>query len=506
MNKYFAQLSLIAIFLTACGSAEPLPPPSATVTQTITLSQTPRPTQTDIPTATPYSPLQTDGPYLLFTFDNQNSPLKNFTIMDADGSGRKQFQLPNDGYIRQLNMSVSPDGKQLAYFTGSIEEPYDITLNLLNLSDGTTRPISNLLAPNFPANVEPIVKTMVLGDPPIYDSQCFGDMECRTLLVQRELTNSIFSFDWSPDSQSIAFAAQMESPSSNIYIYTLGDKTIHQLTHESENIYWLDWAPNGERILYEICSTPGMGYEGRTLHVTDLQGITSSINDEHLYRLRWGENDWLTEDIYLLDHPNDTDEPPIYDLMTVNTETRQFEKIWPYSVEYFAIDKENQTIVLIHKNHPTRSETFQEGIYIVDRNGNYSKISDVGYYFLLFEGQKPYPIFLQDYNDQIHAISDDGSIKALPWSSILQVSPNGNLFLIKEAHQLVLYDDSYRLVKSWEMADESYDITWSPDSLSMFIFTNLNVYHLAVSEEEPHLLIENCPTDHCKPARFVWLP
>jgi Tol biopolymer transport system component len=333
VNKYLTHLLLIAILLTACGPAVHPSLPIVTVTQTITPSQTPRPTQTVIPTETPFPSLKTEGPYLLFTYDN-----KNFTIMNADGSGRKQFQLPNDGYIHQLNMSVSPDGKQLAYFTGSIEEPYDITLNLLNLSDETTQPISNLLAQDFPANLEPIVETMVLGDPPNYDSDCFQSMECRRSLVERELINSLFVFDWSPDSQSIAFTAQIDEPSSDIYVYSIQDKTIYQLTNEPQNIYWLDWAPNGKRILYEICSTPGTGYEGRTLHVTDFEGKTVFVDDESLYYQRWGESGWLTENLYLFDHPNDTDKPPIYDLMIVNTDTGQLKEIWPYSLDAYAVN------------------------------------------------------------------------------------------------------------------------------------------------------------------------
>src|SRR5687768_1971662 len=80
-------------------------------------------------TTTPYPPLQTQGPYLLFMRDQ-----KNLTIMDANGSGSKPIQLPEDGYIaaqRDLSFenAVSPDGKWLAYFTGSIQEPYNLALN-----------------------------------------------------------------------------------------------------------------------------------------------------------------------------------------------------------------------------------------------------------------------------------------------------------------------------------------------------------------------------------------
>src|SRR5262249_36684916 len=110
---------------------------------------TPFPTPSARPTITPYPPLQTQGPYLLFAHDN-----KNLILMDADGGGRKQIRLSGDGYIGwDIKNSVSPDGKWIAYFTGSTDEPYDLTLNLLDTEDETTFPVVALLAPGYPENL-----------------------------------------------------------------------------------------------------------------------------------------------------------------------------------------------------------------------------------------------------------------------------------------------------------------------------------------------------------------
>jgi Tol biopolymer transport system component len=497
---------IILAFFAACvvGSCSPTmvsPTQSPTATVPPTITSSPEPSAT--PPITAYPWLQSQGPYLLFTRDN-----KNLMIMDADGRGQKQIKLPNDGYIFQLNKSVSPDGKWLAYLTGSTEAPYDVALNLLHLSNETTQSVSKLLATGFPANVEPIIETMVLGDPPHYDQNCFENRECRKALVQRELTNSLFNFDWSSDSQSIAFTAQIDGPSSDIYLYGIQEKTIRQLTNELQNIYWLDWAPSGTKILYEVSSTPGLAYEGRTLHITDLEGKNTFVNEKYLYNKRWGESDWLTENLYLLDHPNDTDKPPIYDLMIVDTDTGQFKAVWPYGVETFAMNRDDKTIVLIHKNHSTQKATVPEGIYIVYPSGKYWKVSDVGIQFVVREGQKPYPIFAQDYNGQIYSIDHNGSIDMLPWATdkIPWISPDGSLLLFTEPQKLALYSNSYEPIRSWQMEDDQYSLTWSPDSLGVFIFTSLNTYYLPIREEQPRPLLENCPLAHCEPARFVWLP
>lgn len=99
MTKRLISLLLLTFVIGSCApvtaSSTPLPP------ATVAPSRTPRPTQTAIPTATPYPSLQTDGLYLLFTYDN-----KNFTIMDADGIGRKQIQLPNYAYTTELENAI----------------------------------------------------------------------------------------------------------------------------------------------------------------------------------------------------------------------------------------------------------------------------------------------------------------------------------------------------------------------------------------------------------------
>lgn len=495
---------LILFFLIVCfvGSCAPATtsltqPPTATVSPTITSSPTP----SAIPTITPYPSLQTQGPYILFTRDN-----KNLIIMDANGGGQKQIQLPDDGYIFQLNKAISPDGKWLAYFTGSIEEPYDIALRLLNLSAEITQQITNLLALDFPANLEPIVQTMVLGDRPFYDADCFEDMECRTSLVQNELTSSLFSFDWSPDSQFIAFTAQIDGPSSDIYIFSLQDKTIRRLTDEPENIYGLDWAPNGLGMLYQISSPIGTGYEGSEWHLINLEGREIAFTEElsHEY-FRWDGYDWISENLYLFLHFSDV-EPSFSSFKILDTNTGQLKEVWPYSADFFAINKETKSIVLTHKNHTNQRLTVPEGIYIFEPNGEYRKISD--WQLILSTSQGPYQVLGQDYEGRVYDIRSDGFIEALPWSGypFPFLSPNGKLLLYLEYKTLALYNDSYEPIKSWAMEEENYSITWSPDSLGVFIFTNLNVYYLAISDEPPRPLLENCPLEHCEPVRFVWLP
>lgn len=263
MTKRLISLLLLTLFIGSCAPATTSP--TLTPTATLYPTRTPRPTQTPIPTATPYPPLQTEGPYLLFTYDN-----KNFTIMDADGSGRKQFQLPSDGYTVEYRFEnmISPDGKWLAYFTGSTEEPYDLALNLFNISNETSQLISNLIAPGFPENLEPVTEIIRFTE---YDIECSKDPACRSRIVQLDFRTGIWSLGWSPDNQQLAFAAQIDGSSSDVYVFNIEGNSIHRLTNEPENIGLLvEWSPNKEKILYTT-SIPQTSYYSHYLHIADLK-------------------------------------------------------------------------------------------------------------------------------------------------------------------------------------------------------------------------------------------
>ena len=493
-------LLFLTLLIGSCASpsASPAQLPTAAATQTVIPAETPHPTQTTVPTATPYLPLQTNGPYLLFTYDN-----KNFTILDADGSGRKQFQLPDDGYILQLSKSISPDGQWLAYFTGSIIEPYDIALNLLNLSTEATQKISNLIAPGFPKNLELVMESMLFTE----GDECAQSMECRMTLLQRSFLNGIYSFDWAPNGQALAFAAQIDGPSSDLNIYDLETKAVRRITNDLPNIEKIDWAPNSKKIMYAN-SVPGSLYAGRTIHLADPknQSIQTSpqLTEEDAL---WGEHDWLSENLYLFYEPNDTD-PPVSHINILNTDTGQLTEVWPHTADFFVINRESKTILLMHKNHSYLKPTIAEGIYMVYPNGKYLKISDAGIFFVLTEGQKPYLIFAQDSNGLIYSISNNGSIDQLPWmnDTLPRISPDGKLLLFKENHNLALFTESYQPLKSWQMEDGLNQITWRPDSLGIFFSTESNIYYLGLPNGEIRSLLIDCSAARCADTRFVWLP
>jgi dipeptidyl aminopeptidase/acylaminoacyl peptidase len=344
-----------------------------------------------------------------------------------------------------------------------------------------------------------------LGDPPIYDPGCFEDPECRHSLIQREITDSIFAFAWAPDGGSIAFVAQRESASSNIYIYQISDNTIHPLTNELENIHTLEWAPNGQSILYKISAAPGLGFEGSQWRLMDRNGTPIPFSSELSSEFsRWDGDRWLNENVYLMLQFTDVD-PAFSRFLLLNTDTGHVKEIWADHAYSYAVNHENQTIVLIHRDYESQPSKTSEGVYVVYPDGKNQKLSDVGYYLVLVEGQKPYPVLIEDYDRGFHSINDDGSITPLPWNGVPRISPDGNLFLIKKEQELTLYDSSHQALKSWLLKDRA-SISWSRDSRGVFLFDSVNVYYLSITSDEPKPLFEDCTLKYCPPVQYVWTP
>jgi len=500
MHKHLISLVLITIFIGSCAPApaSPTSPQPATTTQTIPPSETPLPTQTEIPTATPYPPLQTDGPYLLFTYDN-----KNFTIMDANGSGRKQFQLPNDGYIWGLDKAVSQDGKWLAYFTGSTEEPYDLALNLYNLSDGTSLLISSLIALGFPENLRPVIETIYFTE---YDTDCSNQPDCQLNVVKSAFRDGIRSFDWSPDSKSIAFAAQIDGPSSDLYIYTLEDNITRRLTNEIENIgLMITWAPSGTKILYES-SIPGTVYLSRFLRIAD-PNIKSLQNPKNIDGgLFWSGEGWVNEKSYLLWDGGEGAYP--HDLRFINVETQQVKEIWKHIAVSFIIDKENQKVILLHM--PWEGATSQSeqdmGIYMVSFDGTYLKIDDNEYYFF---DQAPFnSYFAIDVNSQLINIASNKSVtemhREIDNNIPPQAAPNQKWVIIPSDRGTELFSATLELIKLWDI--HATNIIWRPDSEGVFLVDDSNFYYLSLDDKDLNLT-KVCTTDDCLIYYgYVWLP
>ena len=496
MTRHFTLFLLIAIFSGSCVPTNAVLPsqPTVTATQTIAPPETPSPTQTAITTAT----LQEQGPYLLLAQDS------TLTIMEINGSIRKQIQPPNYAYTTGLKNAISPDGNLFAYFSGTTEEPYDLALNLFNLSDETSQTIANLIAPGFPQNLRPVVEDLTLSD---YDPQC-TDIECLAVLSSYDFKLGITSFAWSPDGQYLAFTAQIDGPSSDIYLFDRKNQAVRRLTEEFQNIMQIKWSPSGEKILYQA-TVPGPIDTYVYSYVADPKinlPQSSQANVQYYLAAQLG---WIADNSFLYAlGPNGllSDSPRYRSVLSTNLEDNETKEIWSYGAESIALDLTSSKVILSTKG--ANNSDITAGTYLVSLDGSFTKLSDASYKF--FENQEPFKTFLGlDTNSQIYSISSNGDIRLLGPSmgyATPSISPNKKWFLIFENNKkIALYSDNFQLQKSWNFSEniEDNSIKWRSDSLGLIIPANGKTYYLSIPDGEPQLKPD---LSYLHGYNYVWLP
>ena len=494
MTKQLIVVLIIAFVAGSCTPtiALPTPLPTSTVIPTTTPSQTPSATSTN----TSYPILQTQGPHLLFRNDG-----RNFTLMEPDGSGRKQIQFPSDGFTPVLEKAVSPDGNLLAYFTGSTEEPYDLALNLFNLSDETSQTIANLIAPGFPQNLQPVAETLHLSD---YDPFGCNTVECLAVLSSYDFKLGITSLAWSPNGQFLAFAAQIDGPSSDIYIYDRKNQGIRRLTEEIQNIMRMQWSPSGEKILYEA-TVPGPIDPYVYSYVADAKINVPQRSMTGMTYIFSAQLGWIAENSFLYALlPTDYGPSPRYESVRyVNLENDEIKEIWPYGAESAAVDLASSRVILSTQGADHSDVT--AGTYLVSLDGSFTKLSDTTYTF--FEEQEPFKTFLGlDTNGQIYSISSEGDIRLLGPGieyTTPSTSPNKKWVLLFENNntKISLYSDNSQFVNSWKFDEGIYSngIRWSPDSSGMTISTYNQKYYLSIPSGTPTPI-------EIPGSNFAWLP
>jgi hypothetical protein len=499
MPKHLLIFLLLALLAGSCAPAPASPTP---LTSTVTPTTTPSPA----PSATPTITLQTHERLLVTRDDGR------FAVFSADGSLYKSIQAPSDIYMERFVDAISPDGNWLAYEHGSsIEEPYDRSLNLLNLDDGTSELVANLISPDFPENVEPILKTISQYDQSLYEGYCDNDIECLRSLVRWELAVSVGDYEWSPDGKLLAFTAQIDGPSTDIYIYSLQEKTICRLTDDLQNVDWIEWSPDGKRLLYEN-NTPGLLYERPIFHVTDLEGRTFQLSPKTLPDDgRWIMYGWISNNLYLFQALYD-EQPQHRQLAILNVENQQLQEIWSYGTSQVAVNWDNETIMISLESDPDPNAP-EPGTYFISTQGEHKKISNQVFADII---SSPQIIGISTKDRSAYHILSDGSVRRigpadLAWGN--SSSPNKQWFFIeyKESegrYSLTLYNDAYQPVNSWMFHENLMGATWRPDSSRIFLFTMESVYYLGIPDGKPRLLDvdADCDSIACRPPEFTWLP
>ena len=488
--------------------------PANTGTPPATTTHTPlplTPTRTPVPSATALPGLTGNRPYLM---TRQRGLPDNTAIMiyDADGVGRQTLQLPPGGHVgSRLRSDVSPDGQWLVFYTGDFESgstsgQLPITLNLLNLRDGTVRKLIDVVSKGYANKLDRVTEQLKRIYPNTYNNPTYGT-EWVSGSVISAFQWGIYSVAWSPDSQRLAFAAQIDGNSSDVYVYDLKTSAVQRAEDSLQSVEYIEWSPDGKHLVFEN-SIPGNIYMGSELHAL-IPGPQAVKNPKTLYPGTWSYTaKWLSPTSLLVADGSDTGGSS--NLRALNVDTGESRPLWRDGFSSYAIDYSNRTIA-INASEFAKSENW--GLYLVTFDGKKQKIFDGLYWLtLFFRGGESHRFLAEGLGSvqpkvqypmagDVVAIGLDGVpgyIGKFNYDKI-SISPDQSWLAMYDEQNLYLYDKEDKLVNTLPIPGIE-KILWRPDSQAIFYSTTTELCYLSIPTGAPQRV------DRKTFDQAVWLP
>lgn len=481
-----------------------------------TLTRTPTFTPSPTPTLTPHPTLSGDKPNLLIQQDEQV-----LFIYDANGFGRKIVNLPSDGHIPRRNLSleriVSPDGKWLAFYTGNFadyasQENLPITLKLLNLNDGKVIKVADVVVDGYTTKLERLAENLIKLDPQKYE--IFESIDWIGNSVQRDFEWSIESLSWSPDSRALAFAAQIEGLSSDVYLYNIETGSIQQIENSVQSVFSIKWSPDGKYIVFKD-SEPGQVYTGLSLYAVKPNNQVVDNPKELFYRTWMGGGDWLSPNLMLV--ADGTDTAGNFNLQVLDIRTGQLKPLWKDAVSDYAIDPVNQVIAI---NTGEFAESENLGVFFVTFNGKRTKVLDGLYWaWLYFRGGEKNRFLMHGFSEKsiessislsgdVVGLGPDGKLTSFEIGEIdydkISISPDKSWLLMYNNQDLYLYDTNDNLAQTFPISGIQ-SVSWRPDSQAIFFSDGKALYTLSIPNGKPKL-VDECGQYYCSLDDIAWLP
>lgn len=348
-------LTMAGLLLGACQAPQPAPTSTATpeestraphtaivataTTVVATVAPTAQASVTPAPTATlelAAVPLASAGPYLLITRSDASGDF--LMALDPDGVGRQQIDLPADYELRHsLAESLSPQGRYLAIYRGSAGEmggAHDLTLGLLDLATGDLVTEIPLLSAAYPEDLRARFEQLKPASDPEHFPKSFEDF--RSVLVY-----GIETLAWSPNGRYLAFAGQTEGPTSDAYVLDTQTLQRRRLSDGDEHIAYLQWSPDGRRLLTTSTSFIGIDPTNHLFSI-DLQSDTNVALNANLTNM----GKWLAAEHVWMDYRTNGDFGT-RDARIVNAVTGDAIAVWPGSFDLIDLDWAGRQATLV---------------------------------------------------------------------------------------------------------------------------------------------------------------
>jgi Tol biopolymer transport system component len=400
-------------------------------------------------------------------------------IAAADGTGRRVIPLPDDAQVASLVQAVSPGGRWLAYHTGAAggnasRGPSDLALNLMDLSGGGTRVITALLSAGYPDDA---------GSSQQWEALVYG----------------IRALAWSPDGRRLAFAGQVEGPSSDVYVYDLDTGTIRRLTDGPGQVQSIAWSPDGRWILHTSASEVGAGAPAGT--------YAAAADGSAMRELPPGSHSargWIAPATYLCSDANNGP-AGLSRLRSVDLDTGAERVLWDGTFVSFAVDPENS--VLAVAGYETVGARGAPALYLIDlAGGNRRKLAEsVSRVEFLGAGGRQFVYGAQDGDvPKTMLIMADGSVAGADFGAgavRVTASPDRRL-LLAAGRELRVYAASGDLLRAIPLPGSAARVdetVWRPDSSGFFFRLGAELYAADVAGGDAvlvdHDLPDNAPVD-----------
>jgi hypothetical protein len=433
---------------------------------------------------------------------------------NPSGLGRRVIQLPEPNERNTpLIKGLSPDGRYYAYHTG---DPYgergNFTLHIMRLRDETEITAIPLQTDDFPDQMAALAERLNHAPP---ESLLHAFRSDEPIPAERILSEGMFAFEigiwsmaWSPDSTQLAFAAQVDGPTSDLYTYDVTTDALRRLSSGSQQIQAVKWSPDGQWIAHESAYYVGM-QSPTTFNFASRDGSTVFSVDTKAHATRG----WNGSDVFVV--TNAANGPGRFGLEAILMQTQRANMLWEGTYYGYVLDWEDGKLLI-----RTGEELIDEygnplgkdpGIYLVDFNQGsveliygfeeYAPRFDVGMAYWDKAGE----FALLNIDGDAYALDDEGTLQPLIDGATIRGwgSPNGEIFLIRwqESQELAWYNVETEDVRTFS-EDELDCLAWRPDSQG-YVYSIEETLYFTDLEHDESVLIENHFLDNF--CEFTWV-
>jgi hypothetical protein len=509
----------IALPASVATTSTAVPTPAFLATSTDMQLLTLAPSATPVPSVTPFPPLSSEKPHLMI---RQGYLAKTLFIYDQDGRGRQILNLPDDCYVNSgsLKTIISPDGKWLVCYTGflsSLDSPEELplTLYIVNLVDGTSRKVADIVTEGYQDKLAKVSDELKSLFPDTY-KPLDDSIDWVGGVVTAAFKTQINAAAWSPGSRYLAFAGQMDSNSSDVYVYDVESGSIQRIEDSVQSVSRIQWSPDGKYIVFEN-SIPGNVYTGLSLYAVKFNDKAVRNSKSLQSGTWWSTKEWLSPTLLLGARGSDT--AGEFDLQIIDISSGRIKHLWKDYFNGYAIDYKNKIIAINSSEVATEPDDW--GLYYITFDGVRKKIFNGLYWLnLFFRGGEKHRFLVNGSSyqgaqlelgagDTIGITSNNSSTLLGKFDyQHISISPDYLWLVVYTDKELYLYDKNDELAQTFHLSNIK-DVIWRPDSQGIFYSTGKELYSLSLSYEKP-VFVDRCMSEHCsfdlRTSNASWIP